>query len=186
MRNDKLVFGVLTLIVSLVAITIAYASFSQRLNINGTGTLKSSKWSVHFDTSSYAETANSNVHPSTTPVPSGTDLSYSVTLVEPGDKYEFTIYVINDGTFDADLTAITINTTSNPCLQHTVNYNGVNYTSTNGSITGVTLPKQSGSTPGSHTVKVTVEYVEPANANQLPTSDVAFTANVNLDYVQAS
>ena len=74
-KNDKLIFGILALVVSLVAITIVYAAFGQRLNINGTGTLKSSKWSVHFDTASYAETANSNVSPATTPTPTGTDLS---------------------------------------------------------------------------------------------------------------
>ena len=185
-RNNKLVFGILALAVSLVEVTIAYAAFGQRLNINGTGTLKSAKWSVHFDTNSYATTANSNVSPQTTPTPSGTDLSYSVTLVEPGDKYEFTIDVINDGTFNADLTGITITATSHPCLQHTVTYNGTPYTATNSSITGVTLPKQSGSTPGRQTVKVTVEYVEPANANQLPTSDQAFTANVNFDFAQST
>jgi hypothetical protein len=185
-KNDKLVFGVLTLVVSLVAITIVYAAFSQNLNISGTGTLKSAKWDVHFDTTSYAETANSNVHPATTPTPTSTDLAYTVTLVEPGDKYEFTIDVVNEGTFDANLNAITITATSHPCLRHTVNYNGTNYTATNTNITGVTLPKQSGSTPGKHTVKVTVEYVEPADAGQLPTSDQSFTATVNLGYTQAS
>ena len=184
-KNDKLVFGILSLAVSLVAITIVYAAFAQNLNINGTGTLKSAKWSVHFDTNSYAATAQSNVTPAATPTIGSTDMSYSVTLVVPGDKYEFTVDVINDGTFNANLNSITINTTSHACLTHTVNYNGTNYTSTNASITGVTLPKQSGSTPGRHTVKVTVEYAD-CTAEQLPSSDLPFTANVSLGYTQAS
>ena len=182
-KNVQLIV-IAVLAFAVLFMSVGFASYAQRLDINGTVNVSAAKWSVHYVTTSYAETTGSVVasaHNLT-----NTDATFTVSLAKPGDFYEFNANIINDGTFDANLDAITINATSHPCLRHTVTYNGTTYTATNSSITGVTLPKQSGSTPGRHTVKVTVEYIEPADVSQLPSSDQAFTAEVHFDYTQAS
>ncbi len=49
MRNkgtNNLIFSILALIVSLIAVSLAYAGFTQSLNINGSGTVKAAKWYV--------------------------------------------------------------------------------------------------------------------------------------------
>ena len=46
--KNYVVFGILALIVSLVAVSLAYAGFTQNLNINGTANVKSVKWEVKF------------------------------------------------------------------------------------------------------------------------------------------
>ena len=186
MRQEK---GMQTTIIAVMAIAIlvmsvGFAAFSQNLNINGNATFSQAKWSVHFDTASYTETSNSTVHAN--PTPTATDLSYTVTLAKPGDKYEFTIDVINEGTMDAALNSITITSTPSTLpvyVGHVVNYAGTDYTATDSSISGVTLTKQTGNTPGRQTVKVTVTYVEPSNANDLPqNADQTVTFNVGLGY----
>ena len=191
MRQER---GTQTTVIAVLAIAIlvmsvGFAAYSQNLNINGTATFSAAKWSVHFDTSSYAETAASTAHPTTTPTPSSTDLAYTVTLAKPGDKYEFTINVVNEGTMDADLKSITITPSPSPVpvyVSHKVNVAGTDYTTTNSSITGVTLAKQTGNTPGTQTVKVTVEYLEPANASDLPqNADQTVTFFVTLGYQSA-
>lgn len=187
MRQER---GIQTTVIAVLAVAIlvmsvGFAAYSQNLNINGTATFTAAKWSVHFDTASYAETANSTAHPATAPSPTTTDMTYTVTLPKPGEKYEFTIDVVNEGTMDAALKSITITPSPSPVpayVSHTVNYNGTDYTATDASITGVTLPKQTGSTPGRHTVKVTVEYLEPADASALPQTDQTVTFNVTLGY----
>ena len=188
MRQEK---GMQTTIIAVMAIAIlvmsvGFAAFSQNLNINGNATFSQAKWSVHFDTASYTETSNSTVHANPAPTPTATDLSYTVTLAKPGDKYEFTVDVINEGTMDAALNSITITSTPSTLpvyVGHVVNYAGTDYTATDSSISGVTLTKQTGNTPGRQTVKVTVTYKEPSNANDLPqNADQTVTFNVGLGY----
>ena len=47
-KDKKLVFGILALLVSIVVVSISYAGFTQNLNINGTGSVQATDWSVHF------------------------------------------------------------------------------------------------------------------------------------------
>ena len=47
-KENKIVFGILALLVSIVAVSISYAAFTQNLNINGTGNVQATSWSVHF------------------------------------------------------------------------------------------------------------------------------------------
>lgn len=104
--SKKTVYLLLLLI---LGISVGYAALSATLKINGTSIIKSAKWSVHFgeDANDIQVTEGSvtgdNV---TTParIKSGTnntEIEFSVNLPEPGDFYEFTAQVVNDGTLDA-------------------------------------------------------------------------------------
>ena len=104
--SKKTVYLLLLLI---LGISVGYAALSATLKINGTSIIKSAKWSVHFGENendiqvTEGSVTGDNV---TTParIKSGTnntEIEFSVNLPEPGDFYEFTAQVVNDGTLDA-------------------------------------------------------------------------------------
>ena len=66
-----------------------------------------------------------------------------------------------------------------PYISYTVNYAGTDYTTTTDNI-GTAL-----NSDATANVKVTLEYIYPANESQLPTSnDVTVTATAAFDYVK--
>ena len=175
---------IVVLAATILCMSIGFALFSSELTINGTATVSPSKWSVHYVTNSYAESTNSVTADSKTIT--NTDVTYAITLVKPGDFYEFTINVINDGTFDANLTALTmtsLTTAQSKYLTYTVTYDGTDYNASNSSLS-LSLPCTTGS--NTKTVKVRVAYIQPENSTDLPDSAVNVTLNASLDYEQAS
>ena len=103
-KSYKYIYGLLV-----VFIGIGFAYLTANLNINGTTKVSATIWDVHFE--NVAATSLSNVTPSTAPsAPAAskvTTLTYAVTLVKPGDIYEFTVDVKNAGTLDAMLNSFT-------------------------------------------------------------------------------
>ena len=169
---------------AILFMSVGFAGYSSQLNINGTATVQSSKWSVHFVDTSYAETEGSKAASSHTVT--GTSVTYAVTLEKPDDFYEFTINVINDGTFDAVLKGLTMSTLTaaqQKYLTYTVTYDGTPYTASQSSLSN-SLPHTSGS--NTKAVKVRVTYVQPENSADLPQSSVDVTLTASLDYEQAT
>ncbi len=181
-NTQLLIIGVLA--VTIMIMSVGFAAYASTLTINGNVTVNPANWSVHFVTNSYQETSGSvaaSAHNLT-----NTAATYTVTLDKPGDFYEFTANVINDGTFDADLTSLTMSTLTTAqqkYLSYTVTYNNTDYTATNSAITGVTLPSTSGS--NTHPVKVRVTYLQPENSTDLPTEAVTITLTAALGYEQS-
>ena len=107
-RNKNIVFGMLALVVSVVAIGLAYAGFTGTLNVNGTGNVVSSKWDIYFNNlSNAATTGTANVVTPATISPKTKIGDYYVELASPGDSVTYTFDVVNDGNFDAVLTTLT-------------------------------------------------------------------------------
>ncbi len=184
MKKEKniqiLVIAVLTFVV--LFMSIGFASYTSKLNINGNVSVGASKWSIHFVDSTYTESAGSIAASSTSIT--NTSVSYTINLVNPGDFYEFTINVINDGTFDANLTAITMSALTPEQQAHLVykiTYNDVEYTSSASGLS-VALPYASGTNTKS--VKVRVEYLDNGVDLEEDMTDITLTAS--LDYTQAS
>lgn len=187
-RNfQTIIMGVLA--AALLVMAVGYAAvFNQTLTINGTATAKAAKWDIHFDDSTYSETTGSVAATSTNI--GTTSMSYNVTLEKPGDFYEFTIDVVNAGTFDAKLTAITLTNSITAAqanyLTYTFQYNGTTYAA---STSGLAIDLKAAGAQNdadTATVKVRVEYVQPNDSTQLPTTDQQVTLNVSLDYQQAT
>lgn len=120
-NSKKTIYLILVLI---LGISVGYAALSATLKINGTSIIKSAKWSVHFGTEANdiqvtsGSVTGDNV---TTPArikadTSNTEIEFSVNLPEPGDFYEFTAQVVNDGSLDAviggDGTPVTLSVTA--------------------------------------------------------------------------
>ena len=182
-RNGQIAV-ILVLSVAILFMSIGFAAFFTDLTINGTTTVKANKWSIHFE-DDYAETTGSVQ--ATSHTESDTNVTYTVTLSKPTDFYEFTITVINDGNFNANLTSITMPTLTAQqakYLTHTVTYNGVDYTSSQTGLS-VALPCTSGS--NTKVLKVRVAYIQPEYSTDLPTTaDATVTLNVTLHYDQAA
>ena len=107
-RNKNIVFGMLALVVSVVAIGLAYAGFTGTLNVNGTGNVVSSKWDIYFaNLSNAVTTGTANVVTPATISPKTKIGDYYVELATPGDSVTYTFDVVNDGDFDAKLTSLT-------------------------------------------------------------------------------
>lgn len=189
------IIGVLA--VAILVMAVGFALYSQNLNINGSATLTAAKWSVHFvkdGTGSYAKTTNS-VDPTTAPTvdANGTTLeTYNVTLAKPGDYYEFTVNVINDGTIDAKLTGVTLTELSAEQAKHiayTLSYGGTDYSATNASISNGPVLAKNG---GTETVKVKILYKIPTGENDLlaenmgPINLSATLSYQDNEYTQAS
>lgn len=180
MKNNRKEKGVIILLI-LVAIlmTVGFANFAENLNIKGNITVKSSKWSVHYDDTTYTESTGSvAASPKTI---TNTGYEFTATLNKPGEFYEATIKVVNDGTFGATLTGITMSTLSEEqqkYLTYTVTYDGTEYTA---SATGLNVALDSGKDA---TVKVKVAYIQPENSADLPESTETITITGNLNYLQ--
>ena len=168
--------------IALVIMSIGYANFERDLNIKGSASVSSSKWSIKFLDSTYTETEGSVAAKEDSFNVAESTLTYSVDLTKPGDFYEFTIDIKNEGTFDANLTAITLPTLTTEqakYLTHELYYNGTKYTSSQSNIEDISL----GATETA-TVKVRVQYIQPANASDLPASAQTIALNATLSYTQ--
>ena len=111
--QNNAMFGVLALLVGVVAVGMIYAGFTQQLNINGTGNVVASKWDIYFANLSNAVTTGSAVVVTSPQVGPKTKIGdYAVSLYAPGDSVTYTFDVVNDGDFDAVLSSLTKNTPS--------------------------------------------------------------------------
>lgn len=179
-KNGQLIIiGILA--VTILFMSIGFATYVQTLNIAGQVTVQPATWSVHWDTSSFAQDANSVAV--TTSQLTNTSINFSATLAKPGDVAKFTVNAVNDGTFDANLNAITMSTLTTEqqkYLTYEVKYGTNTYTASASNLTDVLA-----ATNGSKTVTVTVTYTTPADSADLPQSAVNVNLSLALDYEQA-
>ena len=181
MRKETNVQNIIIALLAVVVVvmSIGYAAYATQLNINGTATFSRAKWDVRFDTESFNET--STIKASTKNV-GNTAITYSVTLPKPGSTYSFTVNAKNFGTIDATMKKITLSGLSaaqQNFITYTVSYNGTTYNATTDNLS-IALAANA-----SHPVVVTVAYVAPANAENLPAEDTDVNLTVALDYESA-
>lgn len=103
------------LVISVMAIGIGFAAFSETLTIAGTATVKASSWEVKFANLStptvVGNTLGKTAKIDTAPTINTKDTTiseYKVTLSNPGDFVTYTFDVVNNGTYDAELTSVNI------------------------------------------------------------------------------
>ena len=184
-KKRKEIGILLFLVLAIVLMTIGFAAYTQTLNITGTVKVKGSPWDVHFIPNQISRTSGS-VAPDTDSQTStsletvtNTDFTFTVTLQKPGDFYEATITAKNYGTVAAQLKSITMSTLTTEqqkYLSYTVTYNGTDYTATTNNLA---IAMAAGA---EHPVKVRVQYLQPANASDLPSQDVTVTVTGSLNY----
>ena len=100
---------ILTLSILIMIFTIGYAFLTTSININGTGYIDKAEWSVYFDS---INVKTGSVTPTTAPsITDDTNITFGALLDNPGDFYEFTVNIVNDGTIPAMIEGYTITPT---------------------------------------------------------------------------
>lgn len=108
-RKIKII-SLCALLVAVLGLTIAFASLSQTLIINGSATVDSALWDIHFekledDIYSFGDASF------TEPVFSGTTISnFNVSVSKPDDGVQMDFKIVNDGTINAKIESFEIST----------------------------------------------------------------------------
>jgi len=187
------------LAVAILFMSVGFALFSAKLNINGTVQVEKASWDIHWKEGSLTKTASSTVDIlsgettgtgdektmtlGTTPTLTNTDITFGAILSKPGDVAEFTVVAENAGTFDAKLTGITmtpLTAEQQKYLTYEIHYGNERYTQTT---TGLSVPLNA-NTSNTVTVKVTVKYEQPENSKDLPSERQFVSLNASFDYEQ--
>lgn len=110
-NKNYVMFSVLALVISFVAISLAYAGFTQTLNVGGSAIVKAAKWDIHFE-NLVENTSGLAVVESPAYIKSGSTAieDYAVTFSKPGDSLTYTFDVVNSGNFSAQLSSVDIGT----------------------------------------------------------------------------
>ena len=197
--NKKLLIALLLIL----GISIGYAAITAQLNVEGSTIIKGNTWDITIpddnfdndgtlkddqqDTDGDAEVTQEpkKVEDNTNNVVS---LSWAVILHNPGDAYEFTADVKNEGSVNAKLD--TVNIAGITAAQQAYATYTVTYEDGTPITTGATLAANA-----TMTIKVRVAYRDDIQASAMPTTDVELgtgadgTANtkeltVSLSFVQ--
>lgn len=180
---------IVMLTVAVVAMAVGFATYTANLQINGNATFAAAKWDVHFQNyqTTASTTANVTVGQLTT---NDTKVEFDVAL-DPGEVYEFTVDVVNAGTFEAKLSSVTISpsiatTAGDSYYTYEVWYNGVACSGTtcpNNTVIGTTLAAEQ-----TAQVKVKVAYpiLEQTALGNYPSTAQTKNYTVSLNYVDAA
>ncbi|MBR6133133.1 MAG: hypothetical protein IKQ29_00285 [Bacilli bacterium] len=177
MKNKMIhTFVILFLVLVIFAMSIYYAiaSYTELLEFNTTVSIKGqSVWNIGFVSDTYKEADNSqegNVNIN------GSTLSANTVLQQPGDFYEFSIKIKNDGNVDGELTSMVINSDISDYVDISVKYGNNYYIGINNNLDIDLLVGES------ETVTIRMAYKSMSELDSLPDSDVEVNALVVLNY----
>lgn len=197
--REMKILVVAALIISIVAIGIGFAAFSETLTINGSASVQTSTWKVKFSelgTATLTGTASEVTKPTLSDTTIGT---YNATFKTPGDSVSYKIKVSNTGSYDAKITTATISVPSctgkageatadadatKVCdkLTYTLVYD-TDDTQSAGQAVAVGDTLKAGET---RPMVLTLKYAEFTDATLLPAADVSISnLGVTLVYSQA-
>ena len=168
---------ILTLSILIMIFTIGYAFLNTSININGTGYIDKAEWSVYFDS---INVKTGSVTPTTAPsITDDTNITFGALLDNPGDFYEFTVNIVNDGTIPAMIDGYTITPT---LTAEQANYFDFGVTYSDGA---ALASKQLLAAGATETLRVYFMYKELANNDLYPIEDQNFQFGLSIDYAQA-
>ena len=101
MMRRKKQFNHFIIAILIMVFAIGFAAFSATLKINGTYNISAMDWDVHF---ANVDVNNESVTATTVPTSDDsttTEMEYAVSFDTPGQFYEFTVDIVNDGSIDA-------------------------------------------------------------------------------------
>lgn len=176
-KNKNKNITILSILIIFMAIGFAY--LSTNLSINGQTLFKKVEWNIYLDN---IVEINDSKNSGTAEVNTDKDtINFNVALNKPGDVYEFTFDVINDGNIDAVLDSIEIDNTNLPVFMEVsaIYSDGEEITPTEGSTKGDILSRQS-----SEKIKVIAKYKEDISVEDLPSAPGTTNMSITLNYVQ--
>ncbi len=191
MKSEKQakILAVIAITLAIGGLSIGFAAFSQTLTINGSATVQASNWDVHFQSISGPTLTGTATQVTAPTVDASTTVisAYDVTFVTPGDSVSYDAVIINDGTFDAEVSSISVgaptcspagDSATNVCanVTHTITYaDGSAITADDLLAAGDTV-----------TVRITLTYAADTTSAELPTEDVTVGGLAStISYAQA-
>ena len=176
-QDRKILYMVLSiLLVSVLTLTVVYAALSTTLNINGNAEVTAASWDIYLDNVKLNSNSATTIVPT---ISNKTTASFSTTLTKPGDFYEFTVDVVNNGSIDAMIDNVTktpeLSGTQAKYINYIVEYENGQSVST----------KQLVSKNSFVRLKVKVEYRKDISVIDLPSSSESLNLSFKVNYVQS-
>ena len=176
-RRRKILYLILIIvIVSVFTLSIAYAALGAVLAISGSSEVEASNWDIYLDN---VEVKTGSVSANAPAISGNSTLAFDIDLNLPGDFYEFTVDVVNEGTIDAMIDSVVktpeLTSQQSKYIKYEVSYQNGESISTNQTL------KSGTSTP----IKVRVEYRKDIVASDLPSSVTELNLKLTLVYVQS-
>ena len=192
--------AIVVLGLAIIIMSIGYAAYSTPMSITGNTTIQRASWDVKFNNPTTITTATSvsNTLVTGPTITNATALTFGVTL-KVGETYDFTVDVVNAGTFNAKLdtysltgtkkkgsttTALTSSdgqTYSNDYLEYSVQWSDDSPLKGTADTNADTI--NAGDTKQ---LKVHVSFIEPSDASVLPSDNEDYTFTLNMSFIQNS
>lgn len=176
-KDRKMLFGILCIVfVCVFTLTIAYAALNAVLTISGNAEVASSDWNIYL---ANPKVSNGSATMNTPEIKSNSTLEFNTTLDMPGDFYEFTVDVVNDGSIDAMIENVVktpeLDDSQKKYLKYEITYqNGESIDKKQLLASKTTMP-----------IKVRLEYRTDLSASDLPINQVELELALTLEYVQS-
>ena len=197
MKRKHLYIILITLVILVASISLAYAALSSTLSISGSADVVASTWDVHFENEQFVSTISNDglydykVQPlyvvwgcSEDGVDcifawSDTELEFTTeSLSKPGDFKVIQFDVVNGGTIDAKLSNYTLTGLSSEQDVY-LNYYVIH-------ADGSSISNNELLNAGERTsMKLVLEFDENVDANQLPTATQTLDLSFAMNYIQA-
>ena len=191
MRTNRKKTIRIAVLILILLLGIGFAALKTTLKIDGTVNVDKTTWDVHFENvQPTTGSVEANPAPTTNNIDT-TEMTYTIGFTKPGDFYEFTVDIVNNGTIDAMIEDVSNNAYAN--AQSTTPITLPSYlTSTVTYSDGVPiqqnqiLPKKNGNTKTVEKVKVRIEFKKDISVNDLPSDgDTTIVFKFIGDYKQA-
>ncbi len=169
-------------LILLLGMGFGYAYLNSNLNINGTSQISGNRWDIHWENPVVSEGSVTNTLP--TIDVSRTQATYSVTLNNPGDFYEFTIDAVNGGTINGKVSLKNVEVYEGSTkLDSLPNYLSYSTTYADGREIAIDDTLNAGIT---NKYKIRVEFKRDINPEDLPDSQKSFNFITDVTYVQGN
>ena len=175
--DRKVMYIILSvLVLSAFTLSIAYAALSTTLNINGNAEVNASSWDIYLDNVVLNDQSATNNIPT---IVNKTTVTFTTTLNMPGDYFEFTVDVVNNGSIDAMVDSITktpeLTASQAKYLKYIVEYQNGESIAT----------KQLVSKKSFVRLKVRLEYRNDISATDIPATSETLTFTFKVNYLQS-
>lgn len=172
--------SLVTLIVAVLGLTVAFAALSQTLTINGTANVNAAEWDIHFENLSEPEITG-DASEISKPLISNGGISIEnikVNLKKPKDKVTYTVDIVNSGSITAEISSIS--TTKLTAEQEKIIDFNVTYSDGKPvSEKDILKPKER------HSVIIKITFKEDIEASDLPKEAMSVNLGATINYVQS-
>ena len=177
-RTKALVIVVMLIVVA--GLTVAFASLSSVLNINGTAYLDAAKWGIRFENLSSPTrvgkaTTTGTAKIEETKAAEITDMNVSLSI--PGDKIVYTVNLVNKGTINAKIDKIE----KTQLTSEQQKYLTFKVTDSNGYEIKQGDILEKGETKK---ITITIEFIKDLTKEDLPASTSTISLSYKLNFVQ--